>query len=213
VGPNQYGRFLIDVFEEWVRHDVGAVYVQMFDTALANFHGEPGGMCVHAKTCGQQLALEHNGDLYSCDHYVEPDYLLGNIGDRHLLDLVALPQQRKFGQDKRHSLTRYCRDCDVLAACNGGCPKDRFAHSPYGEPGQHYLCPSYQAFFRHVREPMQAMSGLLRVGRAPSEIMTSYAARDSRRGRNDLCPCASGRKWKRCHGSSAPASRETSSKP
>ncbi len=201
VGPAQYGRFLIGVFEEWVRHDVGAVYVQMFDTALANFHGEPGGLCVHAETCGRQLALEHNGDLYSCDHFVEPGYLLGNIGDRHMLDLIASPQQARSGQDKRDTLTRYCRDCDVLSARNGGCPKDRFATSPYGEPGQHYLCPSYQAFFRHVRQPMLAMSALLHDGRAPAEIMVSYAAADARRGRNDSCPCLSGRKWKRCHGS------------
>ena len=150
VGPEQYGRFLIDVFEDWVRRDIGTVYVQMFDTALANFYGEPGGMCVHAKTCGQQLAIEHTGDLYSCDHYVEPGYLLGNIGDRHMLELVASPQQRKFGQDKFDTLTRFCLDCDVRFACNGGCPKDRFAVSPYGEPGQHYLCPGYKAFFHHV---------------------------------------------------------------
>ncbi len=205
VSPVQYGRFLIDVFEEWVRRDVGDVYVQMFDTALANFHGQPGGMCVHAETCGRQLALEHNGDLYSCDHYVEPGYLLGNIGDRRMLDLVASPEQVKFGQDKRDTLTRFCRDCDVLSACNGGCPKDRFATSPYGEPGQHYLCPGYQEFFRHVRQPMLAMSALLHAGRAPAEIMASYAAADARRGRNDPCPCQSGRKWKRCHGS-APGS-------
>jgi uncharacterized protein len=201
AGPAQYGRFLIDVFEEWVRRDVGAVYVQMFDTALANFHGEPGGLCVHAETCGRQLALEHNGDLYSCDHYVEPDYLLGNIGDRHMLDLIVSPQQDSFGQAKRDTLTRYCRDCDVLVACNGGCPKDRFATSPDGEAGQHYLCPSYEAFFRHVREPMLTMSALLRAGRAPAEIMDAYAAADSRRGRNEPCPCGSGRKWKRCHSS------------
>ena len=201
VGPDQYGRFLIDVFEEWVRRDVGTIYVQMFDTALANVHGEPGGMCVHAETCGTQIALEHNGDVYSCDHFVEPDYLLGNIGDRHLLDLVALPQQTTFGQDKRDTLTRYCRECDVLSACNGGCPKDRFATSPDGEPGQHYLCPSYLDFFRHVRQPMRAMSSLLREGRAPAGIMASYAAADARRGRNDPCPCRSGLKWKRCHGS------------
>ena len=153
VRPEQYGRFMVDVFEEWVRHDIGTVYVQMFDTALANFYGEGGGMCVHAETCGQQLALEHNGDLYSCDHFVEPGYLLGNIGDRTMLELVALPQQLKFGQDKRDSLTRFCLDCDVRVACNGGCPKDRFATSPYGEPGQHYLCPGYKEFFHHVRPP------------------------------------------------------------
>ena len=200
VGPAQYGRFLIDVFEEWVRRDIGTVYVQMFDTALASWYGEPGGMCVHAKTCGTQLALEHTGDLYSCGHYVEPGYLLGNIGDRHMLELITSPAQRKFGQDKHDTLTRYCRDCDVRLACNGGCPKDRFATSPYGEPGQHYLCPGYKAFFQHVRAPMQTMAGLLRAGRAPAELMTSYARQDARRGRNDPCPCTSGRKWKHCHG-------------
>ena len=175
VSPEQYGRFMIDVFEEWVRRDIGTVYVQMFDTALANWYGEPGGMCVHAETCGEQLALEHNGDLYSCDHYVEPDYLLGNVRERPLLELVALPQQRKFGQDKRDSLTQFCLDCDVRFACNGGCPKDRFATSPYGEPGQHYLCPGYKAFFEHIRRPMESMVELLRAGRAPSELMDSYA--------------------------------------
>jgi uncharacterized protein len=201
VGPAQYGKFLIDVFEEWVRHDVGTVYVQMFDTTLANFHGAHGGLCVHAETCGTQLALEHNGDLYSCDHFVEPDYLLGNIADKHMLDLIVLNRQEKFGQDKKDMLPGYCRRCDVRFACNGGCPKDRFTTTPDGEPGLHYLCPSYQAFFRHVSPPMRAMSVLLRAGRAPADLMADYAAADSRRGRNDLCPCGSERKWKRCHGS------------
>jgi uncharacterized protein len=200
VGPAQYGRFLIEVFEEWARRDIGTVYVQMFDTALANFYGEPGSVCVHAETCGNQVALEHTGDLYSCDHYVEPDYLLGNIKDKHMLELIALPAQRKFGQDKRDTLTRYCLDCDIRFACNGGCPKDRFAVSPYGEPGQHYLCPGYKEFFHHVREPMQQMATLLRAGRAPADLMASYAKQDSHRGRNDPCPCRSGRKWKHCHG-------------
>ncbi|MGE5762477.1 MAG: anaerobic sulfatase maturase [Mycobacterium leprae] len=200
VGPEQYGRFLIDVFEDWVRSDIGSVYVQMFDTALANWSGEPGAMCVHAETCGRQLALEHTGDLYSCDHYVEPNYLLGNIKDRHLLELVDLPQQRAFGQAKRDTLPRYCRDCDVRFACHGGCPKDRFAISPDGERGLHYLCAGYQAFFRHVRRPMEVMAQLLREGRAPAELMATYSAEDARRGRNEPCTCGSGRKWKRCHG-------------
>jgi uncharacterized protein len=211
VRPEQYGRFLIDVFEEWVRRDIGTVYVQMFDTALANWSGEPGAMCVHAETCGVQLALEHTGDVYSCDHYVEPGYLLGNIKDRHLLELVSLPQQRAFGRDKRDRLPKYCLDCDVRFACHGGCPKDRFAVSPDGEPGLHYLCPSYQAFFRHVRGPMEAMARLLREGRPPAELMTVYATEDARRGRNDWCTCGSGKKWKRCHGapegSRAPATK------
>jgi uncharacterized protein len=200
VGPEQYGRFMIDAFEEWVRRDIGTVYVQMFDTALANWYGEPGGMCVHAETCGQQLALEHNGDLYSCDHYVEPSYLLGNIANKHMLELIVLPQQAKFGNDKRDTLTRYCLDCDIRFACNGGCPKDRFAISPYGEEGQHYLCPGYKAFFHHVQRPMEAMAHLLRANRPPAELMATYAEEDSRRPRNAVCSCGNGKKWKKCHG-------------
>ena len=200
IGPEQYGRFLIDVFEEWVRSDIGTVYVQMFDTALANWVGEGGGMCVHAETCGLQLAVEHNGDLYSCDHFVEPKYLLGNIREQHMLTMVASQQQRRFGADKRDTLTRFCRDCDVRFACNGGCPKDRFAVSPYGEPGQHYLCPGYKAFFHHVERPMRFMAEMLATNRAPADLMAVYAAEDARRGRNDLCSCGSGRKWKQCHG-------------
>jgi uncharacterized protein len=200
IAPEQYGRFLIDVFEEWVRHDIGTVYVQMFDTTLANWVGEAGGMCVHAETCGLQLAIEHNGDLYSCDHFVEPGYLLGNIKEQHMLTMVASQQQRQFGEDKRDTLTKFCLDCDVRFACNGGCPKDRFAVSPYGEPGQHYLCPGYKLFFHHVGRPMQIMAGLLAENRAPSELMGIVAAEDARRGRNDPCICGSGRKWKQCHG-------------
>ena len=201
VSPEQYGRFMIDVFEEWVRRDIGSVYVQIFDTALASWYGEGGGMCIHAETCGSQLALEHNGDLYSCDHFVEPGYLLGNIGDRTMLELVDLPQQRKFGQDKRDTLTQFCRDCDVRFACNGGCPKDRFTTAPNGESGQHYLCSGYLSFFHHVREPMEAMAHLLREGRAPSELMAVYARDDADRGPNEPCTCGSGRTWKKCHGS------------
>jgi len=200
VGPGQYGRFLVDVFEDWIRRDIGTVYVQMFDTTLASFYGEPSGMCVHAKTCGLQLAIEHTGDVYSCDHFVEPKFLIGNIKKKHLLELVVSPQQRKFGQDKFDTLTRYCLDCDVRFACNGGCPKDRFATSPYGESGQHYLCPSYKDFFHHVKGPMETMCELLRANRAPAELMALYASADSSRGRNDPCTCGSGRKWKHCHG-------------
>ena len=139
----------------------------MFDTALAHWLGmDQAGMCVHARTCGDAVALEHNGDLYSCDHYVEPDYLLGNIAEgRTLLQLVDSPQQRAFGQAKLDTLTDYCRSCDVRFACNGGCPKDRFIETPDGEPGLHYLCAGYQVFFRHVDRPMKVTAGLLRQGR------------------------------------------------
>ncbi|MGE5227847.1 MAG: anaerobic sulfatase maturase [Planctomycetaceae bacterium] len=200
VSSEGYGRFLIDVFEEWVRRDVGDVYVQMFDVALANWYGEPPGLCVHTETCGLALALEHTGDLYSCDHFVEPAHKLGNIRETRMIDLIVLPQQRAFGEAKRDSLPRYCRECDVRFACHGGCPKDRFATTPDGEPGLHYLCPSYKAFFGHIRPAMDAMSGLLRAERAPAELMARYAAEDARRGRNDPCTCGSGRKWKHCHG-------------
>ena len=201
VTAAQYGAFMIDVFEEWVRHDIGTVFVQLFDTTLTHFYGAPGGMCVHAETCGTLLAIEHNGDLYSCDHYVEPDYLLGNIKDTPMLDLIVLPQQVKFGLDKRDTLTKYCRDCDVRFACNGGCPKDRFIETPDGEPGLHYLCAGYKGFFRHVCEPMAQMSQLLRAGRAPAELMDGYSRQDAQRLRNSPCPCGNGRKWKKCHGS------------
>ena len=142
VGPAQYGRFLIEVFEEWVRRDIGTVYVQMFDTALANFYGEGGGMCVHAETCGLQLALEHTGDLYSCDHYVEPGYLLGNINDTHMLELITSPAQRKFGRDKHDTLTRYCRDCDIRFACHGGCPKTGSPPPPTANPASTTCAPA-----------------------------------------------------------------------
>ena len=157
-------------------------------------------MCVHAETCGLQLALEHNGDLYCCDHFVEPDHLLGNIAETPIQELIASSQQTRFGQDKRDTLTRYCRECDVRFACHGGCPKDRFATSPYGESGQNYLCPSYKSFFHHIDRPMRAMAALLAAGRPPSEVMDIYAVEDTHRGRNEPCTCGSGRKWKHCHG-------------
>ncbi|MFN8471075.1 MAG: anaerobic sulfatase maturase [Anaerolineae bacterium] len=207
IQPGQYGQFLIDVFEEWVRRDVGTVYVQMFDVALANWVGEPPTLCIHSETCGLALAMEHNGDLYSCDHFVEPAYRLGNITETPMADLVASPQQRAFGLAKRDTLPAYCRDCDVRFACHGGCPKDRFITTPKGEPGLNYLCAGYKAFFHHVDRPMRVMAELLRRGRAPAEIMQMYAAEDRQRqamyatvGRNDPCPCGSGKKFKHCHG-------------
>jgi uncharacterized protein len=200
VAPEQYGRFLVDVFEEWVRRDVGSVYVQMFDVALANWVGEPPSLCVHSETCGLALALEHTGDLYSCDHFVEPRHRLGSIAEHRMLDLVTSQQQVRFGLDKRDTLPRACRECDVRFACHGGCPKDRFATTPDGEAGLNYLCPGYLLFFHHVDAPMRRMGELLRQGRAPAELMADYAAADRRRGRNDPCTCGSGRKWKHCHG-------------
>ena len=170
VSPEGYGRFLIDVFDEWVKHDVGDVYVQMFDTALGNWFGEPGGLCIHQETCGLALAMEHNGDVYSCDHFVEPDHLLGNITETPMIDLVASDQQKAFGQAKRDTLPQYCLDGDVRFACHGGCPRNRFAQTPDGDNGLNYLCPSYKAFFGHINPAMQLMTRLLKQGRAPAEI-------------------------------------------
>jgi len=200
IGAEQYGRFLIEVFEEWVRHDVGKVYVQLFDVTLANWVGEPPGLCVHSETCGLALALEHTGDLYSCDHFVEPRYKLGNIKEHRMLDMVASQQQRQFGLDKRDTLPQFCLDCDVRFACHGGCPKDRFTRAPDGEAGLNYLCPSFKAFFHHVEVPMRFMAERLQVGEAPADIVQFYAAEDAKRGRNAPCTCESGRKWKHCHG-------------
>jgi len=175
VTAEQYGRFLVGVFEEWVRHDVAEVYVQMFDVALANWHGEPSGLCVHSETCGGALAIEHNGDLYSCDHFVTPEYKLGNIKKKHMIELVSSDQQLKFGRKKFTMLPKYCRECEVRFACHGGCPKDRFIRTPDGEHGLNYLCAGYKIFFKHVDKPMRIMSQLLRNNQAPAEIMQMYA--------------------------------------
>ncbi len=207
ITAKQYGQFLIDVFEEWVRRDIAKVYVQMFDVALANWYGEPAGLCVFSQTCGTALALEHNGDLYSCDHFVEPQYKLGNINQTHMIELIASDQQLKFGRDKFDTLPQYCLKCAVRFACHGGCPKDRFITTPDGEPGLNYLCAGYKMFFQHIDQPMQLMVRLLRQDRAPAEVMRLYADRDqkwqellSKTGRNDPCPCGSGQKFKHCHG-------------
>ncbi len=206
-----WGRFLIEVFDEWVRRDVGTVFVQMFDAALASWAGAPPALCIFAETCGDALALEHNGDVYSCDHFVEPKYLLGNINTESLIDLVASPKQRQFGEDKRDTLPRYCRECDVRFACNGECPKNRFIATPDGEPGLNYLCAGYKAFFQHIDEPMRFMANELKFDRAPSNVMAHMAHKAVTRnlafaaaGRNDACPCGSGAKFKRCHGADWP---------
>jgi uncharacterized protein len=213
VKPKQYGSFLIGVFEEWVRRDVGSVFVQIFDVSLANWYGEPAGVCIFQQTCGLALALEHTGDLYSCDHFVEPDYLLGNIQETHLIELVASDRQRQFGLDKQDKLPRYCRECEVRFACHGECPRNRFIKTPDGEPGLNYLCAGYKLFFHHIDQPMRIMSDLLRQNRAPAEIMRWYAIEDAKQaqtfadtGPNDPCPCGSGEKFKHCHGRRGTAS-------
>jgi uncharacterized protein len=204
VDAEQWGRFLMEIFDEWVRGDVGTVFVNMFDAALASWLGVTPAMCIFAETCGNALALEHTGDLYSCDHYVEPEYLLGNIRERHMLELVASPEQQRFGQDKLDTLPAYCRGCEVRFACHGECPRNRFIDTPDGEAGLNYLCAGYKAFFNHIDRPMRIMADLLRSNRYADEVMSILDDEERRAfaaaGRNDLCPCGSGRKFKHCHG-------------
>jgi uncharacterized protein len=169
-GP-AFGSFLLAVFDAWVRRDVGEVFVQAFDDLLGKHLGVPAGICVHQPVCGDALALEHTGDVYACDHYVEAAYRLGNLLDTPLGALVDDPRQRAFGEAKRAGLTAQCRRCPVLALCHGGCPKDRVGISADGEPGQNHLCEGYLAFFTKTLPAMRWMAAAWRAGRAPAEVM------------------------------------------
>ncbi len=208
VQPEQFGRFLTTIFDEWVRHDVGQVYVQTFEAAARNWMGlASSGMCVFDETCGAGLALEHNGDLYACDHYVEPGYKLGNINENEIIELVASERQHQFGQDKLNALPQQCLNCQVRFACHGECPKNRFATTADGEDGLNYLCAGWYKFFTHIDHPMMYITSLLRAGRPAAEVMhilareeAALAAQVAQAGRNALCPCGSGRKVKHCHG-------------
>ena len=205
VRAEGYGDFLMAIFDEWVRHDVGRVFVQIFDVALAAWAGERAGLCVFEETCGAALAIEHNGAVYSCDHYVEPNYFVGNIVDIPLSEIVVSESQRRFGEAKRDTLPQYCRDCEVRFVCNGGCPKNRIISTPAGEPGLNYLCAGYRAFFNHIDEPMRYMAAQLRQQRPPATVIAYMRGKDEAlanayqvAGRNDPCPCGSGQKYKRC---------------
>jgi serine-type anaerobic sulfatase-maturating enzyme len=209
VEPLQYGRFLCAIFDEWVRYDVGKVFVQLFDVALESWMGLEPGLCVFRQTCGGALAIEHNGDVYSCDHYVYPENRLGNILENPLRAMVDSSQQRKFGSDKLDSLPAYCQKCDVRFACNGECPKHRFIKTPEGEAGLNYLCTGYKLFFHHIDPYMRFMAEELRHQRPPANVMAWVRSREvvasktARPGRNDPCPCGSGRKYKKCCGAIA----------
>ncbi len=212
VTAEQWGIFLATIFDEWLRRDVAKVFVQMFDAALASWVGAPPALCIFAETCGNALALEHNGDLFSCDHFVEPDFFLGNINQEHLLTLVGSDQQRKFGADKRDTLPNYCRRCEVRFACHGECPRNRFILTPDGESGLNYLCAGYKQFFNHIDRPMRMMAGLLQQGRAPAEVMNWLAMDEMQKMKNLLmnakpgerCPCGSGLLFQKCHGKKIP---------
>ncbi len=171
VDPERYGDFLIAVYEEWVRNDVGRIFVMNFEWALNAWIGNPSPVCVHAARCGSALVMEHNGDVYACDHCVYPQYRLGNIMEDPLSNMVERSLQSGFGVTKETTLPRLCRECDVVAACRGGCPKHRFVKTYMGEPGLHYLCPGYKKFFRHIRKYLSAMTRLLENGLPASLVM------------------------------------------
>lgn len=222
VRPEQFGRFLIQVFDEWIYNDVGRIFVQTFEAALRNWMRLPtSGMCVFEKTCGYGLALEHNGDLYSCDHFVEPEYLLGNIKEEHMLKMVGSDRQHKFGQDKFDTLSKYCLQCPVLFACNGECPKNRFIETPDGESGLNYLCAGYKAFFQRADEPMKLMAMLMNSGRPAPDVMQILNERKEeilqiyQNAKPDHpCPCGSHLEYQACHGWKPPArSRRRLGKP
>jgi uncharacterized protein len=205
VEPLAYGKFLAAIFDQWVRNDVGSVFVQIFDVMLGVWMGMEAALCVFRPRCGRAMALEHNGDLYACDHYVYPQYKLGNILDTHVSTLLSSPVQTKFGNDKFDTLPRYCRQCDVRFACNGECPKHRFMMTPDGEAGLNYLCAGYKHFFAHIAPHMRTMGELLARHRPPADIMRMLRAPDLEPSprtpqRNDPCPCGSGKKYKKCCG-------------
>jgi uncharacterized protein len=218
VEPRAYGQFLSDIFDEWVRSDVGRIFVQIFDVSLEAWFGREPSLCVFRETCGDGLALEHNGDLYSCDHYVYPSHRLGNILNDALGDMVDSPFQWKFGTDKRDTLPRYCLECPVHFICHGECPKHRFLSTPEGEPGLNYLCEGYKHFFNHIDPYMKFMAAELRAERPPANVMEYIRMKERllhpetapkptpaphRLPRpNDSCPCGSGRKFKKCCGKS-----------
>ena len=171
VEPRAFGNFLARIFDEWVKQDVGQYFVQIFDVALESWLGLDASLCIFRKRCGSALAMEHTGDLYSCDHFVYPEHKLGNITQTSLDQLVHSDRQKAFGNNKHDLLPRMCRECEVRFACNGECPKHRFLSTPDGEPGLNYLCAGYKYFFNHIDPHMRFMAAELRAGRPPANIM------------------------------------------
>jgi uncharacterized protein len=215
VDALDYGKFLCEIFDDWVLHDVGSYYVPTFDSVLANWVGSMPSICIHAETCGHAGVIEHNGDVFACDHYVFPEYKLGNIHTTPLVSMMYSPGQIRFGQGKRDALPRYCKDCEFLFACNGECPKNRIIQTPAGEPGLNYLCKGLKFFYAHVAPDMDFMAEELANERPPANVMQwarerikakpvvkDVPAENRIAGKpikpTDPCPCGSGKKYKFC---------------
>ena len=176
IRPKQWGNFLCTIFDEWVRHDVSMFFINIFDATLANWVGVAPGLCTMAKQCGHAGVMEHNGDVYSCDHFVFPEYKLGNIHEQSLVEMMYSERQRRFGRAKADSLPTQCRECQWLNACHGECPRNRFIRTANGEPGLNYLCEGYRQYFSHVAPYMDVMKRLLGEKRPPAEIMDMLAS-------------------------------------
>jgi uncharacterized protein len=199
VPAEPFGLFLCTVFDEWLSRDVGQVKVQIFEEAAGTALGQDHTLCIFRKTCGDVPVIEHNGDVFSCDHYVDMEHRLGNIRESPLVDLIESRAQRTFGLAKWDALPRYCRECDVLSFCNGGCPKDRILRTPDGEKGLNCLCAGYRRFFHHCR-PFLAQLSALGLADTAERRTNPQPPLDAppKPGRNDPCPCGSGRKYKKC---------------
>lgn len=203
VPAKGYGEFLNRIFDLWLERDIGRVHVNMIESTLSAWCGEPTGLCVLSPSCGHNFALESNGDLYNCDHYVYPEYKLGNLNEKTILEMNNSTKAIKFGRDKYEKLTQQCKACIYRPTCNGGCPKHRFSTSRRGETRHNYLCEGYFTFFKHTAQKMKVMSDLVRQGRSPAELPLIEAQRKAQLkstgvGRNDPCPCNSGKKYKKC---------------
>ncbi len=197
------GSFLCTIFDEWLREDIGRVKVQIFEEAAATALGQEHSLCVFRKICGDVPVIEHNGDFFSCDHFVDNEHCLGNIREIPLVELLESQAQRAFGRIKSDGLPGRCQVCEVLAMCNGGCPKDRFVQTPEGEAGLNYLCAGYKRFFNHCRPFLVELAALSRQQDSQphiSPVRDSAVAVKVKAGRNDPCPCGSGLKYKKCCG-------------
>ena len=171
ISAKQWGKFLCEIFDEWVKKDVGEIFIQIFDSTLANWVGQQPGICTLAKTCGHAGVIEYNGDVYSCDHFVFPEYKLGNIYNNTLVEMMYSERQIKFGNDKLNNLPAQCKNCKYLFACNGECPKNRFIKTKNNEPGLNYLCEGYYMYYKHVEPYMNFMKQELLNQRSPANIM------------------------------------------
>lgn len=201
VEPDDWGTFLCNIFDEWIRQDIGQVKIQIFEEAASTAFDQEHSLCIFRKTCGDIPVIEHNGDFFTCDHFVNPEHRLGNIHETQLVELIESSAQREFGQSKSNALPRYCLACEVLDMCYGGCPKDRILHAPDGEAGLNYLCAGYKRFFTHCRPFIAELSALSRrqdLERQIAPTPSTVAKTNPKIGRNAPCPCGSGRKYKKC---------------